>query len=86
MIRDLAGETLSADQTVGDVPDPGILVVLLYASVSRDEGGRPVLEPRPGPCREMLLGMIRQDLDMASKLERHPRSADASIKAQLEEG
>jgi tetratricopeptide (TPR) repeat protein len=86
VIRDLAGEALTADQTVGDVPDPGILVVLLYASVGRDDIGRPVFELRPANCREMLLGMVRQDLDMASKLDRHLRSPDASIKARLEEG
>jgi hypothetical protein len=85
LIKDLAGETLSPEQTVGDVPDPGILVVLLYASVGRDEAGRPVFEPRPASCREALLGMVRQDLDMATKLDRHLKSADASIKARLDE-
>lgn len=85
LIRDLAGETLSADQTVGDVPDPGILVVLLYTSAARDAAGRPVFEPRPASCREALLGMIRQDVDMATRLDRHLKSADASIKARLEE-
>lgn len=85
LIRDLAGETLSVDQTVGDVPDPGILVVLLYTSVGRDEAGKPTFEPRPASCREALLGMVRQDVDMAGKLDRHLRSADASIKARLEE-
>jgi hypothetical protein len=85
LIKDLAGETLNVEQTVGDVPDPGILVVLLYASVTRDKEGRPVFEPRPANCREALLGMVRQDLDMANKLDRHLKSADASIKARLDE-
>jgi hypothetical protein len=62
-----------------------LLVVLLYASVGRDESGRPVFEPRPANCREALLGMVRQDLDMATKLDRHLKSADASIKARLDE-
>lgn len=86
LIKDLAGETLSVDQTVGDVPDPGILVVLLYETVGRDAAGRPTFEPRPANCRETLLGMVRQDLDMASKLDRHLKSVDASIKARLDEG
>jgi hypothetical protein len=70
---------------VGDVPDPGILVVLLYTTVGRDAAGRPTFEPRPALCRESLLGMVRQDLDMANKLDRHLKSADASIKARLDE-
>ena len=86
VFRDLAGETLSVDQTVGDVPDPGILVVLLYTTVGRDAAGRPTFEPRPALCRESLLGMVRQDLDMANKLDRHLKSTDASIKARLDEG
>ncbi|MFS8064796.1 MAG: tetratricopeptide repeat protein [Byssovorax sp.] len=85
LIKDLAGETLSVEQTVGDVPDPGILVVLLHASVGRDEAGRPVFELRHANWREALLGMVRQDLDMANKLDRHLKSADASIKARLDE-
>jgi hypothetical protein len=85
LIKDLAGETLSVEQTVGDVPDPGILVVLLYPSITRDREGRPVFEPRPASCRETLLGMVRQDLDMAGKLDRHLKSPDASIKARLDE-
>lgn len=85
LIKDLAGETLSVDQTVGDVPDPGILVVLLHASVGRDEAGRPVFELRHANWREALLGMVRQDLDMANKLDRHLKSTDASIKARLDE-
>jgi hypothetical protein len=85
LIKDLAGETLSVEQTVGDVPDPGILVVLLYASVTRDREGRSVFEPRPANCREALLNMVRQDLDMAGKLDRHLKSPDASIKARFDE-
>ena len=85
LIKDLAGETLSVEQTVGDVPDPGILVVLLYPPVPRDREGRPVFEPRPANCREALLDMVRQDLDMAGKLDRHLKSPDASIKARLDE-
>ena len=71
---------------MGDVPDPGILIVLLYPSVGRDREGRPLFEPRPADCREALLGMVRQDLDMAGKLDRHLKSLDASIKARLDEG
>ncbi len=85
LVKDLAGETLSVEQTVGDVPDPGILVVLLYPSVTRDREGRVVFEPRPASCREALLNMVRQDLDMTGKLERHLKAPDASIKARLDE-
>ena len=85
LIKDLAGESLSVEQTAGDVPDPGILVVLLYPSVTRDHAGNPIFEPRPANCREALLGMARQDLDMAGKLDRHLKSPDASIKARLDE-
>jgi hypothetical protein len=80
-----SGEALTVGTRIGEIPDPGILVVLLYAAVKRDEAGRPVFEPRPASCRETLLGMVRQDLDMASKLDRHLKSADASIKARFDE-
>ncbi|MEO7327966.1 MAG: hypothetical protein ABI193_05275, partial [Minicystis sp.] len=83
---DYAGEPLSTELTVGDVADPGVVMVLLYEGTIRDDLGRPIFEPPPVECRGALLSMVQVDMDMSSKLDRHLRSPDATLKARLDEG
>jgi tetratricopeptide (TPR) repeat protein len=83
-LMDYEGEVLSSDATVGDVPDPGVIVAILYENVHRDDFGRPRLEPMPIECRATLLGITRQDSELAAKLERHLQSPDASLKQRLD--
>ncbi len=85
VVLDYAGELLSTELTVGDVADPGIVTVLLYESGLRDDLGHPAFEPSPVECRGALLSMVQVDMDMSNKLDRHLRSADASLKARLDE-
>jgi tetratricopeptide (TPR) repeat protein len=85
VVMDYAGEELSTELTVGDVADPGVVLVLLYEASPRDELGRAAFEPSPMECRGALLSMVQIDMDMSGKLERHLRSADASLKARLDE-
>jgi tetratricopeptide (TPR) repeat protein len=77
-------EPLSADQTVGDIPDPGIIVAVLYETVRRDDMGRPVFEPLPEECRSTLRRVAEQDSELHAKLDRHLKSPDATLKARLE--
>jgi tetratricopeptide (TPR) repeat protein len=86
VVMDYAGEELSTELTVGDVADPGIVMVLLYEHPAHDERGNPGFEPSPVECRGALLAMVQVDMDMAGKLDRHLRSADATLKARLDEG
>lgn len=82
-LSDFAGEPLDPEQTVGDVPDPGVVVALLFDDAEvQAAGGR--LEPSPAQCREALLVAARNDTTLASKLERHLASPDAAQRARLD--
>jgi tetratricopeptide (TPR) repeat protein len=81
---DLDGEAISVEGTVGDVPDPGVVVAIVYDEVHRDDFGRPTFEPTPAKCHATLLGIARQDSELAAKLERHQASPDATLKQRLE--
>src|SRR5678816_3398840 len=70
------GEVLSVDQTVGDIADPGVVIVLLYPG--------PPFRPTPLEGFHVLLAAVQHDADLAGKLERHLRSPDASLKARLD--
>jgi hypothetical protein len=72
------------EQLVGDVPDPGVVVALLYGAVQRDAAGRLVHTPPPDECRAALASMAQADTDLASKLQRHLESPDATLMARLE--
>ncbi|MFO0760664.1 MAG: hypothetical protein U0359_29570 [Byssovorax sp.] len=85
VVMDYAGEELSTELTVGDVGDPGVVLVLVYERASHDEGGRVVFDPSPSECRGALLSMVQIDVDMAGKLDRHLRSPDATLRARLDE-
>ena len=84
ILTDYAGESLSAEQTVGDIADPGVIVAVLYEGVRRDDLGRPVFEPPPDECRATLMRVAGQDSELAAKLDRHLKSGDATLKARLE--
>ncbi len=79
-----SGDALYPDQTVGDVADPGIVVTVLYDEVHRDDLGRPLYHPPAASCRETLMRVVQEDSELHAKLDRHLRSADASLKARLE--
>jgi tetratricopeptide (TPR) repeat protein len=84
VITSYQGFIMHTDQTVGDVPDPGVVLVLLYPSVRRDDVGRPMFEPPSEQAVQALLSLVHQDAELAARLDRHLRSADASLKARLE--
>jgi hypothetical protein len=66
------------------VADPGVVLVLLYPAVKRDDVGRPFFDPPPDHCHQMLLGQVHQDSNLAAKLDRHLRSMDAALKSRLD--
>lgn len=80
-LMDYAGEPLDTDQTVGDVPDPGVVIAILYEP---QEGGHVVREPPPLEARQALARLAQEDGEMATKLDRHLRSTDAAHKARLD--
>ena len=84
ILLDHEGARLHIDQLVGDVPDPGVLITLLYDAVPRDAAGTPALSPSPAECRAGLLSIARTDTEIAAKLERHMVSPDATLMARLD--
>jgi tetratricopeptide (TPR) repeat protein len=80
VLLDYAGARLSADQLVGDVPDPGVLIALLYdAPPARDPSAPPPAEVRAG-----LLTVARVDREIAGKLDKHLASPEATLMGRLE--
>ena len=84
VLLDDVGNRLGVDQLVGDVPDPGVLIALLYEAVRRDAAGRPAPDPTPAECRAALAAMAQTDTEISAKLERHRRSDDATLMARLD--
>lgn len=80
VLLDYAGARLSADQLVGDVPDPGVLIALLYDAPPAVSPGA----PPPAEVRAGLLTVARVDREIASKLEKHLASPEATLMARLE--
>jgi hypothetical protein len=78
VLLDYQGGSLSMDQLVGDVPDPGVLVALLHDAVPRD------VRFAPTQHRATLLTMAREDSEIAMKLDRHLASPDANIMSRLD--
>jgi Flp pilus assembly protein TadD len=70
-----AGHRLHIDQLVGDVPDPGVLVALLYDTVA---------SPDPARERQLLLSMAQVDTEIAAKLDKHLQSPEAGLMARLD--
>jgi tetratricopeptide (TPR) repeat protein len=83
-VSDYSGQTLSLDQTVGDLADPGVVVLIVYEAPMRDAAGLIVFDPLPIECRTSLFNSIAQDGELWSKLDRHLKSADATLKARLD--
>jgi tetratricopeptide (TPR) repeat protein len=77
-------EPLGVEQTVGEIPDPGVILAVLYESVRRDDLGRPAFEPSPEECRTTLRRVGEQDAELHAKLDRHLKSPDATLKQRLE--
>jgi tetratricopeptide (TPR) repeat protein len=84
LLTDYAGEPLSLEQTVGDVPDPGVIVAVFYENVERDDAGRPAYDPTPDQARRAVLQAAQQDTEISFKLQRHMKSPDASLRERLE--
>jgi len=84
VILSYGGEAMSVEQTVGDIPDPGVVIVIWYPAVPvRDGSGRPAFSPSPEECRRALMALVQKDAELAGRLDRHLRSGDASLKARL---
>ena len=79
-----AGEALSADMTVGDVADPGIVVAILYDAARRDDVGRPIRNPPLETARAMLMRVVSEDSELHAKLDRHLKSPEATLKTRLD--
>jgi hypothetical protein len=84
ILTDWAGEALSLEQTVGDVPDPGIVVAVFYEAVERTGAGRVEYDLQPEDARRAVLAFAQQDTAIALKLQRHLKSPDASLRGRLE--
>jgi hypothetical protein len=86
VLLDRGGARLSVEQLVGDVPDPGVVVALLYEAVSRGPGGRLEHAPPPAECRDTLAAITSADTEISARLRRHLESAEATMMARLELG
>lgn len=84
LLTDYAGEPLSLEQTVGDVPDPGVIVAVFYETVERNDTGRPKYDLAPDDARRAVLAFAQQDTELSLKLQRHLKSPDASLRGRLE--
>jgi Flp pilus assembly protein TadD len=83
VLFDQQGALLHAEQLVGDVPDPGVVLALLYESMPRDGSGRPAPVPSTAECHRTLTSLARADTEIAGKLARHLESPDASLMGRL---
>lgn len=79
-----AGEPLSLEQTVGDVPDPGVIVAVFHEAAERDGAGRPGQDLPPEDARRAVLAFAQQDTEISLKLQRHLKSPEATLRGRLE--
>ncbi len=86
VLLDRRGARLSVEQLVGDVPDPGVLLALLYEAVGRDAAGRPTHAPPPAVCEKTIAAIAATDTEISAKLRQHLESPEASLMARLEIG
>lgn len=84
LLTDFAGEPLSLEQTVGDVPDPGVIVAVFYENVERESTGRPAYDPQPDAVRRVVLQAAEQDTEISSKMQRHMKSPDATLRGRFD--
>jgi tetratricopeptide (TPR) repeat protein len=80
---DYAGEALGVEQTVGDVPDPGVVFALLYEPSERNAEGKFERAPAAEEGFGLLYRVCRTDSELHAKLDRHLRSPESSLKARL---
>lgn len=83
-LSDHAGLPLKETMRVSEVPDPGIVVAILYSPVRRDEAGRAMLDPPPAQCRATLFYAVEQDREIGAELDRHLASTEATLMSRLE--
>lgn len=84
LLFDLAGQPLSLDQTVGDVPDPGVVLALVYGDAERTSDGRLLFDPPRDEAKERLLQAARQVPEIVWRLDRHLQSPDATMQQRLD--
>ncbi len=84
VLLDRGGARLSVEQHVGDVPDPGVVLALLYDAVGRDAAGRPVHAPPVAECERAIAAIAAADTEISAKLSEHMDSQEASLMARLE--
>lgn len=82
-LRDYQGEPLGVAQTVGDVPDPGVVMALLYERADRDEYGHFIRNPPVEEGTARLMHVLGHDSELHGKLGRHLQSAEATLKRRL---
>jgi len=80
---DYQGEPLGFAQTVGDVPDPGVVLAILYERAVRDEHGHFVRTPPVEEGTARLMHVLGHDSELQGKLGRHLHSGDATLKHRL---
>lgn len=80
---DYTGEALGVEQTVGDVPDPGVVFALLYPPAQPSAEGQFARSPAVEDAFGLLYRVCREDSELHGKLDRHLRSPESSIKARL---
>jgi hypothetical protein len=83
VLTDYVGIKVRAEGTIGEIPDPGVVVAILYAEPGRDAQGRPIFDPPPAQCRAALFRAVQADSEVSSRLERHLASDEASVKSRL---
>jgi tetratricopeptide (TPR) repeat protein len=84
VLLERSGARLSVEQLVGDVPDPGVVLALLYESVIRDAAGRVTYAPPLAECQKALAAVAQTDTEIAAKLRRHLDSPEATLLARLD--
>lgn len=84
VLLDRGGARLSVEQHVGDVPDPGVVLALLYDAVGRDAAGRPVHAPPVAECERAIAAIAAADTEISAKLSEHMDSQEASLMARLQ--
>ena len=84
MLTDFTGEALSLEQTVGDVPDPGVIVAVFYENVERSASGQVAHDPPPEVVRRAVMQAAEQDSEIAFKTSRHLKSPDATLRGRFE--
>jgi tetratricopeptide (TPR) repeat protein len=84
LLTGYAGDVLSLEQTVGDVPDPGVIVAVFYETSDRTDVGRAPNDPSAAEVRRILMQVAQQDTEISFKLQRHMKSPDSTLRGRFE--